>query len=484
MAVNYNFKKGIDLPAWQWLAPFPAGPSYHGTSRVYDGKRYMYWIIQYSSTSTSASTTGLYRYDTWTNGWQWLANTTSGNQGMDIEYDSVRNVLYILPGAGLTSWQIFNLNTTSVTIANVACAAMTLTAGPTLPAANNIGGSFIQPSDDVVALEIDSGVATTGGSTTVVVATNETGTFGAGMLGLQLRVTSGSQNGQIRTISAVSAPTSLTLSSALPGALSAGDTFVVEAQRNTATAGTTATLTAPSSVSWATNFFTNHDVIIVSGTGAGQRRRIASNTANVLTLAAAITGNNTTGNFSIAPGADSVFRIVPSKDFLYYQPGNGTALYKIDVAQTTGAAWAAALAAAPAAIAGGGNTFYPAAYAPYFIIAFRGGATVNTYLYNIGLNSWSTLTTYGASETFNTGASATMIPGKRKLLIQKEGATRLLTIDLTTGILEPFGTMPYAAPGAYDGKRATVAVSPDGAMFLYIQRAGGQELFRVPLEWI
>jgi hypothetical protein len=38
--------------------------------------------------------------------------------------------------------------------------------------------------------------------------------------------------------------------------------------------------------------------------------------------------------------------------------------------------------------------------------------------------------------------------------------------------------------GAYDGKRASVITSPDGAQFLYILRAGGQEFFRVPLEWL
>lgn len=488
MPVTYNFKKGIDIPPWQWLAPYAGGTlnSYHGGSRVYDGRRFIYWVIQGSVTSTAAGTTQLWRYDTWSNGWQYIANSTSGNQGMDIEYDSVRNVLYIIPGSGLTSWQVFNLNTSSVTIANVTCAAWALTTmSPVLPLANNIGGSLIMPSDDVVSSPIDTGAAAaTGQTTTTVVSDVATGTFGQGMVGLQLRVTSGAQSGQIRTIASVVAPTNITLSSALPGVLSTGDTFAIELVSNTATAGTTTTLTAPANVAWTTNIYTNQDVIITAGTGSGQRRRIASNTTNVLTLASAVTGNTTTGPFTTAPDATSVFKIVPSKDFLYYQPGNSTALYKIDVAQTTGAAWSGALATAPAAFAGGGNTFYPAAYAPYQILGFRGGATATVYSYNIGLNTWSTLTTYPASETFTTGASATMLTGKRKLLVQKEGSTRIYVIDLLTGFIEPAGTMPYASPSTYDGKRAAVITTPDGAQFLYILRSGGSEFFRVPLEWV
>jgi hypothetical protein len=43
MAVNYNFSKGSDFPAWQWL-PFSTGtsPIYGGYDTDYDGTRYIY----------------------------------------------------------------------------------------------------------------------------------------------------------------------------------------------------------------------------------------------------------------------------------------------------------------------------------------------------------------------------------------------------------------------------------------------------------
>jgi hypothetical protein len=384
-----------------------------------------------------------------------------------------------------TAWQVFNLNTTAVTVMNQSIPAWSLaTITTVLPAAVGAGASLTMPSDDVVPAIIESGVAdSTGNTTTNIKATDATGTMGQGMVGLQVTVLTGSQAGQKRIITAVTDKNNVTVTPALPGALASGDTYQIELVNQTATAGTTTTLTQ-SAANWTVNAYSNMDVVITAGTGAGQRRRIASNTATVLTLTTAVTGNARTGAFTTAPDATSVFRIVPSADFLYYQPGGSTStLYRIDVVQTTGTAWSATLAAPPGTIGGGGNTFYPAAYAPYQIVALRGNATSNVYLYNIGTNTWTTLTTYAGSETFTTGSASTMLTGKRKLLIFKESSTRLYALDLLTGILEPAGTVPYAAPGAYEGKRARLVTTPDGAQFLYLLRSGGQEFFRVPIEW-
>ena len=76
-----------------------------------------------------------------------------------------------------------------------------------------------------------------------------------------------------------------------------------------------------------------------------------------------------------------------------------------------------------------------------------------------------------------------MWDGQRKLLIHKESSTRLYALDLSSRELEPLATLPYAAPSAYDGHRMRVVTTTDGAQWLYIQRSGGAEFFRVPLEW-
>lgn len=483
MTVNYNFKKGVDLANWQWLAPFPGGSSNSGTSIAYDGSRYLYFAVQFGST-TAASTTQLWRYDTWNNGWQFIVALTNSYAGLDIEYDAVRNVIYIINGNTTNTWQTFNLNKTSVTVANQTIAAWTLaTMTLVLPATATTGSSLSAPDDLSIPAQIDGGTSDVGGTTTAVKATDATGTFAGGMVGLQVRVTSGAQSGQRRTISAVTDKNNLTVAPALPGALVAGDTFAIELPEDPATAGTTTTLT-DSTASWITNQYANSDVIITGGTGAGQRRRIASNTATVLTLSTAVTGNPRTGPFTTAPDATSTYKIVPSSDFLYFQAGGATTLYRLDLVATTGTAWSAALAALPAVSGGGANTFYPYAYAPFQILCLRGSATATIYSYNIGTNAWTTLTTYAGSETFNTGASATAIHGRRKVFVQKEGQTRCYTFNLLTGELEPAGTLPYAAPGTQDGKRAKFIRTPDGVEWMYILRAGGQELFRVPLEWL
>lgn len=483
--VDYNFKRGVDTPVWEWLAPFPAGISYHGTSNCYDGKRYIYWVVQRGSAATSASTSELWRYCTWTDSWHFLATLTSGNRGMDVEYDPVRNCLYIIIGAATTAWQAFNLNTTAIVVANVTLQPFVITTmTPVLPVAADYGASFIFPNDLDVE-EIWSGTVATGSTSTVVVDsdTSSASAFQTGMIGLQVRYTSGALSGQTRTVVSVQNANQLTVSPAFTAAPAAGDAYSIEMQSDTATAGTTTTLT-DSKQAWPVNRFANHDVIIVSGTGAGQRRRIASNTATALTLAAAVTGNTGTGPFSPAPAADSVYRIVPSDDFLYYVPGvNSNTFHKIDLSQTTGVAWAAQ-AVPPGASGSGGNTMYPGNMAPGSILAFRGNATNNFYQYDIGTNTWSTLTIYGLANTITTGGAAGMVAGKRRILLHQEATTRLLVANLATSTIEAFGTIPYANPAAYDGKRLRHVKTEDDVRFLYVLRAGGQEFFRVALEWV
>lgn len=486
MPVEYNYKRGQDLPVWEYMAPHPQGVSYHGCSSAYDGERYIYWVMQSGTTAVTASTTQLWRYCTWTDSWHFLSTITSGNRGIDVEHDPARNCLYIIHGAALTSWQVFNLNTSNITVCGVTCAPFTaVTMAPVLPAGADYGASITFPNDRDVTT-VHTGVIAATSTTTVIKdqrTDDWTASFQNGMVGLQVRFTSGVNSGASRTIQSVQSGSQLTVAPGFGSAPAAGDTYVIEPQQDTATAGSSTTLT-DTKQSWPTNRFANHDVLILSGTGAGQRRRIASNTATALTLSAAVTGNTDTGNWTTAPDATSVYKIVPSDDFLYYQPGSTSAnFYKIDLSQTTGAAWTT-LAAVPAAPGSGANTMYPSAMAPGTIMCFRGAATASFYQYDIGLNSWATLTFYGMANTITTGGAAAMVHGKRRILLHQEATTRLLVANMATSKIEAFGTLPYTAPGGYDGKRLRVVTTADGAQFIYVLRAGGQEFFRVACEWV
>ena len=88
---------------------------------------------------------------------------------------------------------------------------------------------------------------------------------------------------------------------------------------------TLATATIPSSFS--SYNFSNFEIFIVSGTGAGQIRRISSQASNVLTLAA---------NWTTTPDATSVFKIRGDSNSMIFAGGQASAnMYKFDIAANT-----------------------------------------------------------------------------------------------------------------------------------------------------
>ena len=484
MTVNYNFSKGSDFPLWQWLPFFPGGTVYYGFDADYDGVRYIYMIGQVGSSSTSASTTQLWRYDTWGQAWQLLASPTSGNRGMTLTYDRTRNVLIMVHGAALTSWQIFNLNVTSVSICGVACASWTLTTmTPVLPAAADYGATIVTVGPNSTPATIESGILATGTTTTTMIDTSQSSAFCDLMVGLEFKITSGTYSGQKRFITSVTDGNTLVVGSAFGGTPSVADSYTICLPEGTTSSATTSTL-VDSTATWTVNQYTNADVLIVSGTGSGQKRRIASNTATTLTLAAAVTGNVNTGNWTVTPDATSVYKIQPSSDFLYYSPGSTSAtFYKIDLATGASAPAWVTLTAPPAVTSGGANVMWPDAIGSFNLLVMRGNGTSTFYSYNIGLNSWTTLVIRAGSETFTTGASSTVWDGQRKIIIHKDSSTRLYVYNMATRELEPLATLPYAAPGGYDHHSLRLVTNSDGTQWLYFQRPGGAEFFRMPLEW-
>ena len=488
MAWTPNLRKGVHPITWDMLNPSPV-VGYHGGATAYDGSRYIYYLNQSGTTATSASTTQVWQYDTWTDGWGFLATVTSGNQGMDIEYDPARNCLLITHGAGLTSWQIYNLNTTAITVANQSIPARSLaTITLVLPAAASLGASISSPDEAAIngatmtlsgTIPIDTGVVQSA-TTTVLTTTPATATFGPHMVGMYVEMTSGTLNGQRRLVTAATENT-VTVT-AFGSAPDANDTFVIEVPELQATGGGTTSTVIVTGAGWTANQYRDMDVLFLTGALAGQRRRIASNDATTLTLNAAVTGNPRTGTLTGSPAATDWFRIIPSSDFLYYFVG--TAVYRLDMVQTTGSAWSASLATIPAALGGGSNSMYPGKYAPNGMFVFRGSAANTVYYYNMGLRTWTTVTSYFMGDTFSTGASVCMVHGRRRIFFQKEGTTRTYFMNIATGVFEPGPTLPYAAPSGYDGKRARHVISPDGVEFLYFLRAGSFEFYRIPLEWL
>lgn len=80
----------------------------------------------------------------------------------------------------------------------------------------------------------------------------------------------------------------------------------------TITTGAAGTLT-DSNKSWTTNGYSFLEVLITSGTGAGQRRIIASNTSTILTIVP---------DYSPTPATNDKYIIIPYIGYKYYQPTN------------------------------------------------------------------------------------------------------------------------------------------------------------------
>jgi hypothetical protein len=401
-----------------------------------------------------------------------------------LAYDDIRNVVIVCHGSGLNSWQIFNLNTTAISICGISCPSWTATTmTPVLPAVADYGATIATINPNAVPSIIENGTVKTGTTTTTMIDTDTSSAFCDQMIGLEFKITSGALSGQKRFITSVTDMNTLVVGTALGGTPAVGDAYTICLPEGTTTSGTTSTL-VDSNATWTTNQYTNCDVVIKSGTGAGQKRRIASNTATTLTLATAVTGNSNTGNWTTIPDTTSVYVIQPSSDFLYYMSGStGTGFYKIDLATGSTAPTWTTLATLPATPSGGANIITPEKLGALNLVVMRGNGTATFYQYSVGLNSFSTLNMLCGAETFTTGASSVDWHGQRKILIQKEGAVRLYALNLATRQLEPFATMPYATPSSYDGHRMRVITNNDGSQWLYIQRAGGAEYFRVPLEW-
>ena len=93
----------------------------------------------------------------------------------------------------------------------------------------------------------------------------------------------------------------------------------------TATAGGASTLTN-SAKTWTTNQWCNYQIRITAGTGIGQVRTIASNTATVLTTSVA---------WTTTPDATSVYEITGNDDFIYLLGNNAVTMYRYSISGNT-----------------------------------------------------------------------------------------------------------------------------------------------------
>lgn len=239
----------------------------------------------------------------------------------------------------------------------------------------------------------------------------------------------------------------------------------------TATAGGASTLTN-SAKTWTVNQWTNSQVRIVSGTGAGQIRTIASNTATVLTTSAA---------WTTAPDATSVYSLEGNDDFIYYMGSAAVTLFRYSI---TAGTWTtlsptAARAAAPA-VGMSGHWIFESTDTDWknessikngrYIYSFRGGAGAVLDQYDIAANTWVSALAYApATEVFGVGTKYSYVGDY--IYLQKDATGRFFRYNVVTGEQDGWTTMTYTQGAALAGDTCFDARYSDGATnitFLYM----------------
>lgn len=243
----------------------------------------------------------------------------------------------------------------------------------------------------------------------------------------------------------------------------------------TAAAGAASTITLEAAKVFLLNQWANMQVRIVSGTGAGQVRTIASNTAGaspVVTVGAA---------WTTVPDATSVYRIEGNDDHLYLLGNNAVTMYRFSISAN---AWTTlAPVAARAGAAGAGFTAdwvdgvpdaqwsdgsYGAHYTGMvkqngrYIYSMRGAGSNALDVYDIAANTWISNVLYGQQfETFNAGSCSVDLDGY--IYIQKEATGRIYRFDIAKNALEPWVLHPVPQGAALAGDKMIMTTFREGA---------------------
>lgn len=226
-----------------------------------------------------------------------------------------------------------------------------------------------------------------------------------------------------------------------------------------ATAGAASTLTNGAKA-WTVNQWTNYQVRIISGTGVGQTRTIASNTGTVLTTSAA---------WTTPPDATSVYVIEGNEDYIYLAGNNAVTMYRYSISANTWTTLAPTVArgAAPGLgmcldwVSETGNADWANEndiQDGRYIYSMRGGAGALIDRFDIaggtaGAGAWAAVT-YIGTETFTTGSSD--FQSGRYLYIRKDATHRFFRFDIVGNQMEALNTNLYTDGAALLGNRIWV----------------------------
>lgn len=230
----------------------------------------------------------------------------------------------------------------------------------------------------------------------------------------------------------------------------------------TATAGTVSTI-SNSAKSWTVNQWTNYQVRITAGTGAGQIRTVASNTATQITVSA---------NWTVTPDATSQYSLEGNDDFIYYMGNGAVTLYRYSIAGNTWTTLSPVAARTGAPGAGmGGSWVWGATAADWtnesairngrYIYSFRGAAGALLDRYDIAGNTWEAVTYSPAVEVFGAGTKYAYVGDY--LYMHKDATGRWFRYNIPTSDMDGWNTMLYPNGAALVGDTAFDVTYRDGA---------------------
>jgi len=253
---------------------------------------------------------------------------------------------------------------------------------------------------------------------------------------------------------------------------------------NVVNSATTTTLTTTAKT-WTANQWTNYQVRIIAGTGLGQVRTVASNTANVLTLTAA---------FAVTPDSTSQYEITANDDFMYLMGNASTVLYRYSIsanawtvlAPTTGRAGNPGAGMSGNWIGKTGDAVWGNESAigdGRYLYSFRAGGGGALDRYDIALNTWLAVPYINNAETFNTGSG--FAAHGRYLYVRKDGTHRFFKFDLPGNFMEMLNTNLYGESTAVIGDKLWGCAYKENGVeklfWLYSLRNSGTELHRLLL---
>lgn len=362
---------------------------------------------------------------------------------------------FFVMSAGTTaagSWKVFD-------VATRAWQANLVTTN--LPATWGTDGKAVSTAR--IATVMANGTATSGSSTTIV-DTSKNWTTDE-FRGFHVLIVDGTGEGQCAkitgntatTLTVQDSKTGLALAVA-PAASSVYQIRSIDTLASGVATGGSATTLVNSAKTWTVNQWTNYQLRIVSGTGAGQIRTIASNTATTLTIGSGATLD-----------ATSVYEIEPDEDKIYLAGNNAVTMYRYSISGNAWTVMAPTTARAAAPSTGMCMDFVGETGSPIwadenniqdgrFIYSMRGGAGGLIDRFDIaggtaGAGAWAAVT-YVGQETFTTGSSAFQFG--RYIYIKKDATNRFFKFSIPGNYMESFTTDLYPDGAALLGQKLWV----------------------------